>query len=96
VKLFVKKCVQTIPKSVMDRVRGDALKARASDMGEGFMSAKLLGEPLRPRSPAPLHNNGDKSPGYGWQLSVPAQKAIEEIEANARAAEQRSGSLTLR
>lgn len=60
------------------------------------MTAKQLGVPLSPQSPEPIQKRDDKTPGYGWRLSDEARRDIEEIEANARSAEQRSGSVILR
>lgn len=60
------------------------------------MTAKQLGTPLAPKSPEPLKQQDSKTPGFGWELSDTARKDIEEIEANAREAEQRIGALTLR
>ena len=58
--------------------------------------AKQLGNPLSPQSPQPIKEEDKKAPGFGWRLSDGARRDIEEIEANARSAEQRSGSLILR
>lgn len=60
------------------------------------MTAKRLGIPLSPRLPEPIQKTDDKTPGYGWTLSDQARRDIEKIEANARDAELRSGSLFLR
>lgn len=35
----------------------------------------------------------DSRPGLGWELSEDTRRAIEEIDANIRAAEQMSGQL---
>jgi hypothetical protein len=60
------------------------------------MTAKPLGTPLSPQTPPPIKKKDEKSPGFGWQLSDGARRSIESIEANARDAEQRSGSIVLR
>ncbi|HEY2357775.1 MAG TPA: hypothetical protein VGH86_10025 [Phenylobacterium sp.] len=60
------------------------------------MTATRLGTPLSPRLPDPIPKTDDKTPGYGWTLSDQAKRDIEQIEANAREAEARAGSLFLR
>ncbi len=55
------------------------------------MALKQLGKPLKPRS-EPITSG----PGIGWTLSKTAQEKIDKIEANARTAEQRVGSMVLR
>jgi hypothetical protein len=59
------------------------------------MPAKELGVSITPRSTMP--NKKEKSfTKSGLKLSDRARSAIEEIEANARTAEQMIGSLTLK
>lgn len=59
------------------------------------MSAKELGVPVTPRSAMP-DKKDKKLPKLSWKVSDRARRAIEEIEANARTAEQMIGSLTLK
>lgn len=60
------------------------------------MPAKELGVPITPRSAMPKNKNEKKFTKLGWKVSDRARAAIEEIEANARTAEQMIGSLTLK
>jgi hypothetical protein len=59
------------------------------------MPAKKLGVPITPRS-AMANNKLKKFTKFEWKVSDRARAAIEEIEANARTAEQMIGSLTLK
>jgi hypothetical protein len=59
------------------------------------MSAKELGVPVMLRSAMP-DKQGKKLTNLSWKVSDRARRAIEEIEANARTAEQMIGSLTLK
>lgn len=57
------------------------------------MAIKRFGNPpQRPTSKEILSTDGQK-PGLGWEVSEKTRREIEEIEANSRAAEQRSGSV---
>jgi hypothetical protein len=61
------------------------------------MATERLGVPLSPEGMLPLTKQEDeKEPGFGWVLSDPARRAIDAIEENLRAAEQRTGSVILR
>ena len=59
------------------------------------MSAKELGVPITLRSAMP-DKQEKKLANLSWKVSDRARHAIEEIEANARTAEQMIGSLTLK
>ena len=59
------------------------------------MPAKELGVPITPRSAMP-NKKEKKFTRLHWKVSDRARSAIEEIEANARTAEQMIGSLTLK
>ena len=57
------------------------------------MTTKRFGNPpQRPSMNEALSTDGER-PGLGWRVSDQAQRDIEEIEANSRAAEQQSGSV---
>lgn len=61
------------------------------------MATERLGVPLSPEGMAPVKKEEqNKEPGFGWVLSDSAKRNIEEIEANLRSAEQRTGSVVLR
>jgi hypothetical protein len=62
---------------------------------EGSMSAKTLGVPVLPGTSKPVKKSG-KALSLNLEISDRAKRAIEEIEANARCAEERIGSITLR
>lgn len=81
-----------------DLIFGQAESVRFSAWlkGNRIMTAKPLGTPLSPQAPKPISDKNKKAPGFGWTLSDSARSDIEKIEANARAAEQRSGSTILR
>lgn len=59
------------------------------------MSAKTLGVPILPGTSKPVKKTG-RVPTLNLEVSDRAKRAIEEIEANVRAAEERIGSITLR
>lgn len=59
------------------------------------MSAKTLGVPILPRTSKSVKKSG-RVPTLNLEVSDRAKRAIEEIEANVRAAEERIGSITLR
>lgn len=59
------------------------------------MPAKKLGVRITPRT-AMANKNLKKFTKLDWKVSDRARDAVEEIEANARTAEQMIGSLTFK
>lgn len=58
--------------------------------------SKPIGEPLSQSPPENATLNSDTNPALEFRLSPKTIKEIEEIEANIRTAEQRSGMILLR
>lgn len=59
------------------------------------MPRKNFGEVLKRPPQEEVTAQGSNKPGLGWKVSDEARRDIEEIEANIRAAAQRSGSVIL-
>lgn len=55
-----------------------------------------LGEPVAMKHVVEVTPEEPDAPGFGWSVSDSAREDIDEMEANARTAEQRAGSLILR
>lgn len=61
------------------------------------MENERLGVPLSPEGPGPVsRDEKEQEPGLGWVLTDASRRAIESVEENLRAAEQRTGTVILR
>jgi len=73
----------------------DQSESLNQNRGWMHMPRETFGEALKRPPQEEITAKDSTKPGLGWKVSDEARREIEEIEANIRAAAQRSGSVVL-